>query len=114
MCQRIAYGHLEQLVWRSPPKWSAAGCQYDPLDFLNPTSSQCLKDCTMFTVDRQDAGIALFGELDNQLSTHDQRFFVGQSNRFPGFQRMPGAAQASTSNNSRQYDIDIGTLNDLP
>ena len=67
----------------------------------------------MFTVDRHDSGLLLFGQPHYQRTRHDEAFFVGQGHRFTGFQSGPSSLQASTSDDCRKHHIDLG-ITDRP
>ena len=79
---------------RGLQEWASRRRQNQPPHFVPVTGTQALMDRAMLAVDREYVHSPGAGRLHHELSRRDQRFFVRQSHRFSGADRLIGGHKA--------------------
>ena len=67
----------------------------------------------MLTVNRQDGGVVLLSQLQDQFAGNDQRLFVCQRNRLSCLNGMDGGRQACKTYHSGEHHINRTSLNNV-
>ena len=68
MAQGISLGHMGYLLHRLQTERTTRGRQQDLLDRVLIFTDETLEDGRVLTVNRQDGGVVLLGQLQDQLS----------------------------------------------
>ena len=67
----------------------------------------------MLAIDGQDGGMVLLCQLQNQLTSHHQRFLIGQCNGLAGLDGMDGRRQTSKAHHGCQHHVNRVSLYDF-
>jgi len=108
MSQRVFDRDGFQLLLGVLAKRSTAGRKDDAFQFLAAARLQRLKHRAVLAVHGQNRRSPLGRHPHHQRPRHDQRFFVGQGQRFAGLYRRPGPGQARAAHDRGDHHVDLG------
>ena len=107
MFESICHCHVLKIICGTSTKWSTGSCNQQLVDLFFLFSVNCLEDCTVLTVNRQDGNSVLFCHRHDQMTCCDKCFFVGKCDIFSCTDSFHGRADSNHSNNSRNKDIGL-------
>ena len=94
MAQGISLGYVSNLLHRLQAERTARGSKQDFIDGILVFADQTLEDGRVLAIDGKDGSVVLLGQLQNQLSSYNQRLFVGQTNGLASLDGMDGGVQS--------------------
>ena len=113
VAQGVSLGHMGNLLHRLQTERTARGRQQDLLDGVLILTDETLEDGRVLTIDRQDGGVVLLGQLQDQFTGNHQCLLVGETNRLTCLDGMDGGVQTGETDHGSKHHVDRTCLHNL-
>jgi hypothetical protein len=104
-------GDVPQLVQRSGEERSAGSGDDQAIDLFSAMRLHKGMKGTVLTIDRDDGNSLGFGEIKEDVASHDDTLLVRKGHILPTFNRNHRWFQSTGTCDTVEYDIGIGSTN---